>query len=77
MDKTMSKLLVEIDLEDEVSFNSWLQNRKEQKKKIREWWLSKEGREEIRYIWDNPEKDLPLILLNEIERLESFLVFDE
>lgn len=36
------------------------------------YWLSEEGRAEIRECWDDPEDgDIPLPLLNELERLES------
>lgn len=42
-------------------------------KKKGDYWLTKEGRDEVRDIWDQPydlDTSIPLIYLNEIERLE-------
>jgi hypothetical protein len=52
------------------NYNCQCENCVLERKKTGGWWLTEEGREEIRSIWDNDPKAIAPVLLRRIEELE-------
>lgn len=72
--------MVVLDDDEFLEFKNWRNNRIEEKRKSDNYWLTHEGREEVREIWEGNETiwegnetEIPIVYLNEIERLEGLL----
>jgi hypothetical protein len=58
--------------DDDVAFLEWKQERAEREKKQGQYWLSAEGRKEIREIWPKPYgQAIPPVLLDALEQSEA------
>lgn len=58
---------------DYAEYLIWKANREEEKRKQGKYWLTPEGRTEIRECWGHNSTDCVPILLNELERIETQL----
>lgn len=60
---------------DRIEFNRWKAERADHDRKRGDYWVSQEGREQIRDTWDDPEDgNCVLPLLNALEQAESKLI---
>lgn len=60
---------------ERIEFNAWKSKKAEYDRKRGDYWLSQEGRQEIRDTWEDPnDGNCVLPLLNAIEQAESKLI---
>jgi DNA-binding PadR family transcriptional regulator len=62
---------------EQIQFRAWKAEKEEQQRKRGAYWISPEGREEIRSIWGPEDGSTVWPLFEEVERLEAALAASE